>query len=222
MKHPMIWQATVTALLLAAPAYAETGGGQPPTMPNKGSQQGTLDMTRSNDPTASEYAVLPLARGQKAEVKNSELLGDEVKGKDGKPIGRLEKLIMDTKTGKVEYGVVTFTETKEMWPILWRDFKVNRDTGEVSLNLTREDLKKRTSLDDAKDLSPDIKSLVNDMRKNMGPPVVNPEGLGVTDRPAAGGGQGEDSAAGSGPGGPRALPPQKDAPQFQKEGQKGH
>jgi sporulation protein YlmC with PRC-barrel domain len=222
MERRVIGAGMVGALLLATAAYAQTGAGQAPAMPNKGSQQGTLDMTRTNETTPSEYAVLPLARGQKTEVKNSELLGDEVKSKDGKPIGRLEKLIMDTKTGKIEYGVVTFTDTKEMWPILWRDFKVNRDTGDVTLNLTRDDLKKRTSLDDAKDLSPDIKSLVNDMRKNMGPPVVNPEGLGVTDRPAAGGGQGEDTAAGSGPGGPRALPPQKDAPQFEKDGQKGH
>ena len=182
----------------------------------------SVDMTGTNNPTPSEYTVLPLAQGEKKEVKNSGLLGEEVKGKDGKPLGRLDKLIMDTKTGKVEYGVVTFNESKEMWPILWKDFKVNRDTGEVTLNLTRDDLKKRTSLDDAKDLSPDIKNLVNDMRKNMGPPVVNPEGLGVTDRPAAGGGQGEDTAAGSGPGGPRALPPQDKAPQFKEEGKKAH
>jgi len=220
MERRMIGPGMVAALLLTTAAYAQTGGNQTPAMPNAGNQQGTLDMTRSNNPTPSEYAVLPLARGQKTEVKNSELLGDEVKGKDGKPLGRLDKLIMDTKTGNIEYGVVTFSDTKEMWPILWKDFKVNRDTGEVTLNLTRDDLKKRTSLDDAKDLSPDVKSLVNDMRKNMGTPVVNPEGIGVTDRPAAGGGQGEDTAAGSGPGGPRALPPQKDAPQFEKDGQK--
>jgi hypothetical protein len=207
------------AVLLTSVAYAETR--QSPGMPNQGSQQGTLDMTRTNDPTPSEYAVLPLARGQKQEVKNHELVGEEIKGKDGKPIGQLEKLIMDTKTGKVEYGVVTFADTKEMWPILWKDFKVGRD-GEITLNLTRDDLKSRTSLDDAKDLSPDVKSLVNDMRKNMGPPVVNQEGHGLTNRPAAGGGQGEDAAAGSGPGGPRALPPHKDSPQFEKEGQKGH
>ena len=221
MERRAIGLGTMAALLLATAAYAQTGG-QAPAMPNTGSQQGSVDMTGTNSPTPSEYAVLPLARGEKKEVKNSGLLGEEVKGKDGKPLGRLDKLIMDTKTGKVEYGVVTFNETKEMWPILWKDFKVNRDTGEVTLNLTRDDLKKRTSLDDAKDLSPDIKSLVNDMRKNMGPPVVNPEGLGVTDRPAAGGGQGEDTAAGSGPGGPRALPPQDKAPQFKEEGKKAH
>lgn len=219
MKRTVSGVCTIAAALLATAAYAEMA--QSPGMPNQGSQQGTLDMSRTNDPTPSEYAVLPLARGQKQEITNHELLGDEVKGKDGKPIGRLEKLIMDTKSGKVEYGVVTFSDTKEMWPILWKDFKVTRD-GEVTLNLTRDDLKNRTSLDDAKDLSPDLKNLVNDMRKNMGSPVVNQEGHGLTNRPAAGGGQGEDAAAGSGPGGPRALPPQKDSPQFEKEGQKRH
>jgi sporulation protein YlmC with PRC-barrel domain len=221
MDRRVMGLGAVAALLLTTVAYAETGG-QAPAMPNTGTQQGSVDMTGTNNPTPSEYTVLPLAQGEKKEVRNSGLLGEEVKGKDGKLIGRLDKLIMDTKTGKVEYGVVTFTETKEMWPILWKDFKINRDTGEVTLNLTRDDLKKRTSLDDSKDLSPDIKNMVNDMRKNMGPPVVNPEGLGVTDRPAAGGGQGEDTAAGSGPGGPRALPPQDKAPQFKEEGKKAH
>jgi hypothetical protein len=60
------------------------------------------------------------------------------------------------------------------------------------------------SIDEAKDLSPDIKKIVSDMQAQMGKPVQ--PGLGVQKVPASGGGQGEDQAATGGPSGPRADP----------------
>lgn len=168
MKHvkQAVSMSALAGLLMSVPAFAESGR----AAPNMPIQEGTgnLDMTGTNDPTPSQYAVLPVPRGQQKGVSKHGLLGDEVKGKDGEPIGRLDRLIMDTRTGKIEYGVVTFSETKEMWPISWNNFKVNKESGEVSLNLTREQFRSKTSMDDAKDLSPDIKNLVKDIRKNMG------------------------------------------------------
>lgn len=226
MTRAMIHLAAAAAFLVSVPLASQVAGQQTQQGAQGGQQSqssgkhvpGSLDMTSTSDPTPSEYAVLPLARGQKKEVKGSELIGDEVKGKDGRPIGSLEKLIMDTKTGKVEYGVVRFADTNETWPILWDSFKVNRDTGEVTLNLTRDQLQARTSIDDAKDLSPDIKKLMKDMRGEMGKPVM--PGLGVQKQPASGGGQGEDQAATGGPSGPRGGPLSGQAPQFEGEGQK--
>ncbi|WP_447978995.1 PRC-barrel domain-containing protein [Candidatus Nitrospira bockiana] len=224
MKKPISGICAVSIVLLSATAWA--GGGQasgqmPGGQPSGSHQPGSLDMTGTKDPTPSDFAVLPLARGEKKEVRNHELVGDEIKGKDGQPIGHLEKLIMDTKTGKIEYGVVQFKETKELWPFPWNSFKISRE-GEVSLNLTKDQWQQKTSLDDAKDLSPDVKKLVKEMQKGMGEPVVNPEGLGVTKQPASAGGQGEEQVGGAGPSGTRGLPP-SGAPQYEGEDKKsGH
>jgi hypothetical protein len=196
-------------MLCTVPVFAQTGQHAP----------GSLDMTNTKDPTPSEYAVLPLARGQKQDA-NSDLVGEEVKGKDGQVVGTLDKLIMDSKTGKIEYGVVNFADTHETWPILWNSFKVNKD-GEITLNLTREQLQKKETLEQSKDLSPDIKKLMKDMQKNMGDPKVNQQGLGVTKQPASGGGMGEEKAGGGGPSGPRADPLSDKAPQYEGD-DKGH
>ena len=209
MIREAIQLSVAAGLLCAAPVFAQTGQHTP----------GSLDMSNTKDPTPSEYAVLPLARGQKKEAK-SDLVGEEIKGKDGQVIGTLDKLIMDSKTGKIEYGVVNFADTHETWPILWNSFKVTKD-GEVTLNLTREQMRRTETLEQSKDLSPDIKKLMKDMQKNMGKPIVNPQGLGVTKQPAAGGGEGEDQAGGGGPSGPRGDPLSDKAPQYEGD-DKGH
>jgi hypothetical protein len=82
------------------------------------------------------------------------------------------------------------------------------------------DLQQSVSPESAKDLSPEIKRLVKEMEtlrtQNQG---GEKKGLGVTDRPAAGGPMGEDKAGGAGPIGPRALPPGP-APGFEDAGKK--
>lgn len=210
MIRKAIQLSVAASMLCAVPVFAQTGQHAP----------GSMDMTSGKDATPSEYAVLPLARGQKKEATNNSLVGDEVKGKDGQIIGTLDKLIMDTKTGKIEYGVVSLADTHETWPILWNSFKVNKNTGEVTLNLTRDQIPGEKALQESKDLSPDIKKLMKDMQKNMGKPIVNQQGLGVTKQPASGGGQGEDQAGGSGPSGPRGDPLSDRAPQYEGDDKK--
>jgi len=83
----------------------------------------------------------------------------------------------------------------------------------VTLNLPRDQLPGTKSMDDSKDLSPDIKKLMKDMQKNMGAPKANQQGLGITKQPASGGGMGEDKAGGAGPSSPRADPLSDKAPQ---------
>jgi len=156
--------------------------------------------------------VLPLARGQKRDATNSNLVGEEVKDKNGQTLGTFDKLIKDTKTGKIEYGVLNIAGTHQTWPILWNSFRV-KETGEVTLNLPRDQLPGTKSMDDSKDLSPDIKKLMKDMQKNMGAPKANQQGLGITKQPASGGGMGEDKAGGAGPSSPRADPLSDKAPQ---------
>ena len=85
----------------------------------------------------------------------------------------------------------------------------------MTLNLTRDQLPGTKSIDDSKDLSPDIKRLMKDMQKNMGAPKANQQGLGITKQPASGGGMGEDKAGGAGPSSPRADPLSDKAPQYE-------
>lgn len=196
-KH-IIQLSLVAGVLYSVPTYAQTGK----------HDAGSLDMTDSKSTTgeAKDYTVLPLARGQKLDAANSGFIGEEVKDRNGQPLGTLDKLIMDAKTGKIEYGVLNITDTHQTWPILWNSFKVNKETGEVSLNLTRDQLPTMRSIDDSKDLSPDVKKLMKNMQTHMGNPTPNAQGLGITKQPASGGGMGEDKAGGAGPSGPRADP----------------
>jgi hypothetical protein len=85
----------------------------------------------------------------------------------------------------------------------------------VTLNLTRDQIPGEKALEEYKDLSPEINKLMKDMQKSMGKPIVNPQGLGVTKQPAAGGGEGEDQAGGGRPSGPRGDPLSDKAPQYE-------
>lgn len=182
-------------------------------------QPGSLDITGTHDTTPGEYAFTPVRRGHLKDAPDSDLVGQTVKTKDGKEAGTLEDLLMDTKTNKIEYGVLSAAGTKELIPIPWSSFKANREGGEIKLNLTKEQLAPMVKFDDAKDMSPDVKKVVHDMQRNMGDTTPNQEGLGITDKPAAGGSMGEEKAGGAGPSGPRAAPP-GEAPGFEGAGKK--
>jgi hypothetical protein len=196
----------IAGSLMSTGALAQSGQTPP----------GSLDMTGTQQTTSGEYAVLPVQRGELKDVTHDSRVGEEVKGKSGQPIGKLEKLIMDTKTNKIEYGVVSM-EDGVLMPFPWSSFKISRQ-GEVKLNVTPEQLAPIRDIEESKDLSPDIKKIVKDMQSNMGNPIQ--PGLGVQKQgPASGGGQGEDQAATGGPSGPRADPPGK-APGFEGAGQK--
>ena len=194
-------------VLVSTGALAQSGGQTSP---------GSLDMTGTQKTTAGEYAVLPVQRGELKDVTHDSRVGEEVKGKGGQTIGKLEKLIMDTKTNKIEYGVVSM-EDGVLMPFPWSNFKISRE-GEVRLNVTPEQLAPIRDIEESKDLSPDVKKIVKDMQSKMGNPIQ--PGLGVQKQgPASGGGQGEDSAATGGPSGPRADPPGT-APGFEGAGKK--
>ncbi|MGH7229931.1 MAG: PRC-barrel domain-containing protein [Nitrospiraceae bacterium] len=200
----------ILGLVLTASAFAEN----PSSKPSGKTNPGSLDMSGTQDATPSKYAFTPVRRGQLKDAEHSEFMGEAVKTKDGKEVGKLDDLLMDTKTKKVEYGVLEINETKELIPIPWSSFKASK--GEVKLNLTKEQLDPMIKFNDSKDMSPDVKKVIKDMRANMGKPFAgNKEGLGITEEPAAGGGMGESKAGGGGPSGPRGDSPADRAPGFE-------
>jgi sporulation protein YlmC with PRC-barrel domain len=145
---------------------------------------GETDMTntKSQDGIPSKYTIMPVARGKKVEV-NSEMIGDTVKNPKGEDLGKLEQLIMDSKTKRIEYAMISIGDTSQLKAYPWSAFKVNKEQGTVVLNVTKAQLKTK-----ATDLSPDIQALeeqLQTLRKSESRIGIR-EGQNFGDRGAAG------------------------------------
>jgi sporulation protein YlmC with PRC-barrel domain len=171
-------------------------------------QPGQTDITNtpghSND-LPSRYMVMPVARGQKIDVEN-ELIGDTVINPKGEQLGRLERLIKDSETQKIEYAMISIGETDQYKAFPWSNFKVNKEQGNVVLNVTREQLQPGLA---QTDLSPDVTKVVADQLKTLraSEPRKAEKRERSTDDGESQGPMGESKASGSGPSGPSAMPP---------------
>jgi sporulation protein YlmC with PRC-barrel domain len=113
--------------------------------------------------SAKDYVILPVPQAEaKAGGKNT-LLDRTVKNPQGKTLGTLEKLVMDSATGKIEYGVVSLADSGRLVPLNWSDFRVNREKGRVVLNATKEELQSSPARSAATDLSPDLWEYFDDI-----------------------------------------------------------
>jgi sporulation protein YlmC with PRC-barrel domain len=125
---------------------------------------------------------MPVARGKKVEV-NSEMIGDTVKNTKGEDLGKLEQLIMDSETKRIEYAMISIGDTGQLKAYPWSAFKVNKEQGNVVLNVTKEQIETN-----ATDLSPDIQALqdqLQTLRKSESRVGIR-EGRNMGDRGAAG------------------------------------
>lgn len=184
-------------------SHAEMKSGDPPAAsespkPRGATQAGETDLTNTKGEGGipSKYTIMPVARGKKVEV-NSELIGDTVKNTKGEELGKLEQLIMDSETKRIEYAMISIGDTGQLRAFPWSSFKVNKEQGNVVLNVTPEQLQMK-----ATDLSPDIKALeeqLQTLRKSESRIGVR-EGQNLGDRGAAGPHGGE--VGGGGPVGP--------------------
>ena len=175
----------------------------PPAMGDTGSQRGAIqpgqvDITDTKGQPGSipgKYTVMPVARGKKVEV-NSELIGDTVKNPKGEEIGKLEQLIMDSETKRVEYAMISIGDTGQLKAYPWSAFKVNKEQGNVVLNVTKEQLQTK-----ATDLSPDIQTLQDQLQtlrqseSRAGAREGNTKNMG---NPGAAGPMGEETKGGGG------------------------
>jgi len=200
----------LVSLPFATYSHAEMKADNPPAISDTGSQQprgateaGQTDITNTKGQTGgvpSKYTVMPVARGKKVEV-NSELIGDTVKNPKGEEIGKLEQLIMDSETKRIEYAMISIGDTGQLKAYPWSSFKVNKEKGNVVLNVTKEQLETKPT-----DLSPDIQALQDQLQtlrqseSRKGPR----EGQNMGDRGSAGpmgettkGGGGAERAPGS-------------------------
>ncbi len=175
---------------------ASSGIGSP--APRGATQAGETDMTNTKGQGGlpSKYTIMPVARGKKVEV-NSEMIGDTVKNSKGEELGKLEQLIMDSETKRIEYAMISIGDTGQLKAYPWSSFKVNKEQGNIVLNVTPEQLQTK-----ATDLSPDIQVLeeqLQTLRKSESRIGVR-EGQNLGDRGAAG--EHGETKGGGGPGGP--------------------
>ncbi|HSL02186.1 MAG TPA: PRC-barrel domain-containing protein [Nitrospiraceae bacterium] len=170
-------------------------------------QPGQTDITNSQGQSnnlPSRYTVMPVARGHKIDVENS-LIGDTVTNPKGEQLGRLERLIKDSETQKVEYAMISIGDTGQYKAFPWSNFKVNKEQGNVVLNMTREQLQPGLA---QTDLSPDVTKVVEDQLKTLRTSEPRrAEKRAPSTANGSGGPMGESKASGSGPSGPSALPP---------------
>ncbi len=162
----------LVSLSFAMYSHADMKSDTPPATSEMTSQQprgateaGETDMTdtKGEGGIPSKYTIMPVARGKKVEV-DSEMIGDTVKNPKGEELGKLEQLIMDSETKKIEYAMISIGDTGQLKAYPWSSFKVNKEQGNVVLNVTKEELGTK-----ATDLSPDIQSLegqLQTLRKN--------------------------------------------------------
>lgn len=153
----------------------------------------------------SRYTVMPVARGQKIDVEN-ELIGDTVTNPKGEKLGRLERLIKDSETHKIEYAMISIGDTDQYKAFPWSNFKVNKEQGNVVLNVTKEQLQPGLA---QTDLSPDVTNVVADQLKTLraSEPRKAEKRERSKDDGEGQGPMGESKTSGTGPSGPSAEPP---------------
>ena len=162
------------------PSSSEIGS----TEPRGATKAGETDITNTKGQGSlpSKYTIMPVARGKKVEVE-SEMIGETVKNLKGEEIGKLEQLIMDSETKRIEYAMISIGDTGQLKAYPWSSFKVNKEQGNVVLNVTKEQLQTKMT-----DLSPDIQALeqqLQTVRKNESRKGAR-EGQNFGDRDAAG------------------------------------
>jgi sporulation protein YlmC with PRC-barrel domain len=162
-------------------------------------QAGETDMTNTKGQGGlpSKYTIMPVATGKKIEV-NSEMIGDTVKNTKGEDLGKLEQLIMDSETKRIEYAMISIGDTGQLKAYPWSAFKVNKEQGNVVLNVTKEQIETK-----ATDLSPDIQALQDQLQtlRKSEARIGAREGENMRDRDAAGS-MGGTTKSGGGPQGP--------------------
>jgi sporulation protein YlmC with PRC-barrel domain len=166
------------------PDNSSSSGETVSSEPRGATKAGETDITNTKGQGSlpSKYTIMPVATGKKVEI-DSEMIGDSVKNPKGEDLGKLEQLIMDSETKRIEYAMISIGDTGQLKAYPWSSFKVNKEQGNVVLNVTKEQLQTKMT-----DLSPDIQALeqqLQTLRKNESRKGAR-EGQNFGDRDAAG------------------------------------
>jgi sporulation protein YlmC with PRC-barrel domain len=154
-----------------ARSFGESAGTGELAIPGKQDKPGQLDMTGPQGYPPKQYALLPVPLGKFMTVGQHALLNSSVCTPDGKILGSLETLIMDSETGQIEYAVVLVNDTNRMEVAPWARFKIQRDRDEMKLvlNTNQYQLSPGITEADMADRSPDLEKLVKDLESTRAP-----------------------------------------------------
>jgi hypothetical protein len=193
-------------VLAQASGGAGDMSGQKMNPPKSSLEHQAIDMTGGKQGVVGKYDVVPVRRGELVDEEGGPL-DQVVKNRNGETLGTIEKLLKDTKTGKIEYAVLELEETKYQLPLQWSQFK--QEKGHLTLNVSKKDLYPVTSSIYSKDMSPDVAHYMDEINKvrSQPKPKVGDPAAGGTDRPSSAGTMGEATVGGEGPSGTPALPP---------------
>ena len=200
-------------------AIGESAGMGELAIPGRQDKPGQLDMTGAGGSIPKEYAVLPVPVGDLKTTSNNILLSRPVKDLQGNHLGTLERLIVDTHSGQIEYAVIAIEDGTHLHPVPWSAIQVKHgENGAMTSTIDTSKYQIMPSLmrEDSMDLSPSVKRLVNEMQILREREPGKSRGLAMKEPPAAGP-MGEEKTGGLALSGARALPPEKDSPGYERE-----
>jgi len=150
----------------SARSLGESAGSGELAIPGKQDKPGQLDMTSSQGYPPKQYAILPVPLGEFKAASEHTLLHSPVKNPDGKILGSLESLIMDSTTGQIEYAVVSVKDSNSLEAVPWAHFKIQGDAEnkELVLNTKHYQLSPDITKKEMEDRSPELDKLIKDMQ----------------------------------------------------------
>ena len=130
-------------------------------------------MTGPHGYPPKQYALLPVPVGKFMTASEDSLLNSPVHSPDGKILGSVETLIMDSETRQIEYAVVLLDDTNRLAVVPWAHFKIRRDSNEkrLVLNTHQYQLSPNMTEKEMADRSPDVEKLVKDIGSARPPPI---------------------------------------------------
>ncbi len=187
-------------------------------IPGEQDKPAQLDMTGAQGFPPKEYAVVPLRIGKLRSAEESPFMSRPVVNLQGKHVGTIENVLVDTGTGRIEYAVILVAHTAHhLHPLPWTALKLKTDSkGDMTAVLDTDKYKIHpdVTMEDSVDLSPSVKNIVKKMET-----LRTHEQKKAPQRPierGAVGPHGEAQLGGAGPSG-EAGPPSGPAPGFKNE-----
>ena len=190
-------------------------------MPGQQEKSGQLDMTGAGGTMPKEYTIIPTPVGELTTNEGNVLLRKAVKDLQGHDVGTLEKLIVDSHSGRVEYAVLAIENGMHLHPVPWSAIQIKPDGSgppTAVIDTSKYQIMPSLMMTDSKDLSPSVKQIVKEMEVlREREPRKSQSRDQIVMQPAGSGPMGEDKAGGDGLSGTRALPPEKDSPGYKHE-----
>ena len=103
--------------------------------------------------------------------------------REGGPVGTLERLILHAQTGQIGYGMVSLSQEDRLVAIPWTVFKMNRQTGQPTLALGREEVTRYLRSEDTRSLSSRLQDIMAELEHGRATRLRPPRSMEPPDRP---------------------------------------